>query len=509
MSRDPSVQDELGVLEDLTPVQRADRRWRKRALLALGLMLLGLLAWSLYRGFNPNAPVTYEDIEEHFKYGSIGSEPDKGIPYYIFKVLPELCADKLSRPEEGYASLGLLSEPGRDLPVGTSQRRVIVDRVGLNCAFCHSGTVREAPGSPKRIYTAMPANNLDLKGYVMFLSECAKDPRFTSDSVMAYIDRRFELGWLERLVYRYVVVDATRSALIEQAAKTAFIYRQPDWGPGRVDTFNPYKTLQFNFDMSHDTSVGTTDYAAVWNQGAREEAGMELHWDGNNKSVHERNMSAALGAGVIPPALDCGSLNRIEAYLKDLPPPKYPFAIDSALAARGKPLYEQWCAGCHAFGGEKTGKVTAWSDIQTDRERLDVWSYPLLSSFNTLYAGYAGKAGEAECRHVFTNFRKTDGYANVPLDGIWLRAPYLHNGSVPTLRDLLEPPDKRPRSFYRGYDVFDQENVGFVSTVEREGDRTFFRFDVSLRGNSNAGHTYGVDLTVDEKRALVEFMKSL
>ena len=54
----------------------------------------------------------------------------------------------------------------------------------------------------------------------------------------------------------------------------------------------------------------------------------------------------------------------------------------------------------------------------------------------------------------FSHFRKTNGYANMPLDGLWLRAPYLHNGSVPTLRALLFP-EERPAVFYRGYDVYD------------------------------------------------------
>ncbi len=63
----------------------------------------------------------------------------------------------------------------------------------------------------------------------------------------------------------------------------------------------------------------------------------------------------------------------------------------------------------------------------------------------------------------FNHFRKTNGYANMPLDGLWLRAPYLHNGSVPTLRALLFP-EERPAVFYRGYDVYDWTNVGFVSS---------------------------------------------
>jgi hypothetical protein len=53
------------------------------------------------------------------------------------------------------------------------------------------------------------------------------------------------------------------------------------------------------------------------------------------------------------------------------------------------------------------------------------------------------------------------GYVSPPLDGIWLRAPYLHNGSVPTLRDLLNSPNERPQSFRGGYDVFDSVKVGF------------------------------------------------
>jgi len=195
MSREQELQQtELGVLEDLTPVQKAEQRWRRKLFLALGIVLLLLLGWSLYRTFSPDAPVTYSDVEEHFKYGSLGSETVNGIPYYVFQVLPELCADKLPRPAEGYASLGFMFEPGRDLPIGTSKRRVMVDRVGLNCALCHSGSVRESPGSAHQIYAAMPANNLDLQGYVDFLSSCATDSRFTPENVMAYIDRRFELG---------------------------------------------------------------------------------------------------------------------------------------------------------------------------------------------------------------------------------------------------------------------------------------------------------------------------
>jgi hypothetical protein len=104
---------------------------------------------------------------------------------------------------------------------------------------------------------------------------------------------------------------------------------------------------------------------------------------------------------------------------------------------------------------------------------------------------------------------KTDGYVNSPLDGIWLRAPYLHNGSVPTLRDLLKKPDQRPKKFYRGNDVYDWSNVGFKADVAEEQGRKFFEYDTAKTGNRNGGHLYGTDLLDDEKNALIEYLKTL
>jgi hypothetical protein len=95
----------------------------------------------------------------------------------------------------------------------------------------------------------------------------------------------------------------------------------------------------------------------------------------------------------------------------------------------------------------------------------------------------------------------------MPLDGLWLRAPYLHNGSVSTMRDLLNPPEERPQVFYRGYDVYNFEDLGFVSTGP-EAEASGFRFDTSERGNGNQGHVYGTNLTQQEKDDLLEYLKT-
>jgi hypothetical protein len=76
------------------------------------------------------------------------------------------------------------------------------------------------------------------------------------------------------------------------------------------------------------------------------------------------------------------------------------------------------------------------------------------------------------------------------------------------MRDLLAAPDDRPDTFYRGYDVYDFADMGFVSSGA-EAERLGFLFDTSLPGNGNEGHTYGVDLTQAEKDALIEYLKTL
>jgi mono/diheme cytochrome c family protein len=479
---------------ELTPVERAERR-RSGLILFVIFLVLVVIAIYLYWALNPNRPTDYADINEHFKYGSIGSEPANGIPYWIFKVLPDMFPEKL--PGKGYASLGFIEEPGRDLPIGFSKRQVIFDRVGLNCAVCHTGTVRDSPQSIPRVITGMPANRLELQNYVRFLTSAASDARFTPDNVISAIEQRHKLGPIEKFIYR-AAVPLTRDALIEQGSRLSFVNSRPDWGAGRVDTFNPYKALQFHWPMDQDTSIGTSDYPSIWNQRPRE--GLQLHWDGNNTSVEERNKSAALGAGVTPASIDLDRLKRIEDWLLDLKAPAYPYSVDQTLAAKGEAIYQQSCASCHAFGSARVGTVIPIDEIGTDRHRLDSYTFTLATNQNLMYTGYPWR---------FSHFRKTNGYANMPLDGIWLRAPYLHNGSVPTLRDLLETADKRPKEFYRGYDVFDQKNVGFVFNVPSENGHQFFRYDTSLPGNGNGGHEYGTNLSEEDKAALVEYMKKL
>jgi hypothetical protein len=213
-------------------------------------------------------------------------------------------------------------------------------------------------------------------------------------------------------------------------------------------------------------------------------------------------LSGAIGDGADPAALPVKELAQLEEWLKEVPPPKYPFPIDRPLADAGRPIFEQHCAACHAFGGARTGKVIPLEEVGTDGHRLAMWSQEAADRYNRTYSAYPWR---------FKHFVRTDGYASVALDGIWLRAPYLHNGSVPTLADLLEPVAKRPVEFLRGYDVYDPQRVGFVSRREA-ARRLTFPYDTRVPGNGNGGHAgkeYGTELPAQQKRALLEYLKTL
>ena len=86
--------------------------------------------------------------------------------------------------------------------------------------------------------------------------------------------------------------------------------------------------------------------------------------------------------------------------------------------------------------------------------------------------------------------------------GVWARSPYLHNGSVRTMQELLTSPSARAKSFQRGSRSYDAVQMGYT-------DEGSYRFDTTAAGNSNAGHAYGTELSHSQKRELIEYLKTL
>lgn len=492
------------------PITRAQgrRRWRRLvALITGGAAILAVGLWASDR-YAPNRPVNYADPLEHFKYGSIGSDAENGLPLDIVRVLPSVFPEYLP-PGAGprdYRAFGFLQEPSRPMPIGFSVRRRILDRTNLNCAACHTGVVRRSADGPPMIVYGMPANTVDLQAFFEFLFRCADDPRFTPEALLAEIEADRPLFVVDRLLIRRAI-PRMRAELRDRQGRLAFLFEpgHPRFGPGRVDTFNPYKTDQaaagYPDGIPADERIGTVDFPSVWNQAPRD--GMELQWDGNNPSLRERNVSASFGAGATRESVDLPRIGRIERWLAALPPPPYPDEVDRSQLTRGEAVYRAACSRCHDLGGADVGRVVPIDQLGTDRHRLDSYT----PKFNGLLLAYGdGYSWD------FQHFRKTNGYANTPLDGIWARAPYLHNGSVPTLWDLLTPAERRPATFYRGHGVLDPEGLGVRGDVEEVNGRPSFLFNTTLPGNGNGGHTgepYGTELHDDDKRALIEYLKTL
>jgi mono/diheme cytochrome c family protein len=485
------------------------RRWLR---VALALFVVGGVgaAMFVYERFFREAPAPYfESDEDHFLFGSVGTEATDGLPYWIWLVLPRVFPDLLPAPG-GYASLGILSKPGYEMPVGLSKVTIGFPRVAINCAMCHAARVRLTPDDLPRVVAAAPSHQTTPQQYLRFLMDAAADPRFTAGNLLAEIAKNHRLSAMDRLLYRFAIIPATRRALLRLREESAWMHTRTEWGRGRIDPFNPVKFRVL--EQPVDETIGNSDMVPLWNFKAHAGYRYAYHWDGLNTDLREVVLSSAIGDGATTAWVDrdylrwdetdkreMSSLRRIMNYISELQPPTFPFPVDQPLAAEGAGVFRAECARCHAPGGQRFGDVVPVADVGTDRHRLDMWTKPSAAAYNAYAAGRSWG---------FSNFRTTAGYVAVALDGLWLRGPYLHNGSVPTLSDLLEPVERRPRLFWRGYDVIDPIKVGFVSDgpdAQREGTP----HDISRPGNSNAGHTYGTALPAETKRALLEYLKTL
>ncbi len=518
--------------------------------LVSAVMIVFLGSGLLFSAILYGEPEDFADIEDQFKYGSVGSDHflARGIPYLIWDVLPEMfppeeilmkmVAEKkeaekvMYAPRYGsadvprgrsYQAFGLLREEDKtarllgpdkkdvsiDRPIGFSKRNVFgIDFVGINCAFCHASTLRTSGASPPRIVLGMPANTTDIELFFQFLFGVAEQKRFAPRPVMREIlSKHPDLAFgrrvgasgirgvgheisnaLRRLTYRHALIPLTRMYITRLKHDFYFIdtenpTRIPRFGPGRVDAWSPGKTTLVNPPLPVTYPGGIIDHTSIWNQRAR--AGMQLHWDGNIDVLEERNIVAGLVVnGPNVECLDTGRLKRINKWIDARPAPRiYDFqpylgtntygAQDQvARVERGDVIFRHWCASCHAPDGDRIGQVEPLdgsgglrygrSDIRvqldTDPARMFNFTADLANALNTIGTD----------QWQLRNFKAQKGYANMLLDGIWLRAPYLHNGSVPTLRDLLNKPCQgenkphcRPATFYRGQDLYDWERVGF------------------------------------------------
>jgi cytochrome c peroxidase len=167
---------------------------------------------------------------------------------------------------------------------------------------------------------------------------------------------------------------------------------------------------------------------------------------------------------------------------------------------RGAELFARNCGQCHGPGNDAR---TSISDVKTDELRIHNFSLPMdgggqfdlalkaeLDAIMQQAYAYADAAADAQENPDSTVIGAPQGYANRSLEGVWATAPYLHNGSVASLADLLRPVSARSSVVTVGGRVYDMDRVGYAA-------------------DSGCGHDYGTQLGADDKKALLEYLKSL
>lgn len=272
----------------------------------------------------------------------------------------------------------------------------------------------------------------------------------------------------------------------------------------------------------------------------------KFHCDGNTTSFMERNLLQAMAIGALRngdttladlEAIHLSELRSRELKIPNFPDLKLPF--DQALADKGKILFEskvhpyenrmESCASCHSH---PEGKAYDLHEIGTDPRRYEFFNSPYAKEYKILkrIAESVKKIKLATIKSRPENFpsqlkyepvgaswsNNSGGYIARPLYGAWTSAPYLHNGTVRTITELLTPPSKREPYFFTGTRNYDIENLGYFSEefyspapdINTEAYKLSC-FDPATNTYSNLGHDYGTQWSPEEKKAVIEYLKTM
>ena len=197
--------------------------------------------------------------------------------------------------------------------------------------------------------------------------------------------------------------------------------------------------------------------------------------------------------------------NDVLAFINSIQPPKFPKAIDAPMAAEGKTIFIATCKKCHGTygdGGIYPNLLIPENIIKTDSALYTSnYSNPqMVNWFNQSWF----TTGDHPAKLV--PYR---GYIAPPLDGIWVTAPYLHNGSVPNLEAVLNS-KKRPKYWQRNFTTpsYNYEIPGYNYEVkDAPGNNEVY--NTSQKGFGNQGHYFGDKLTDPERRSVIEYLKTL
>jgi len=410
-----------------------------------------------------------------------------GIPYSAYK--------QISSPPDPAALIP--GRPGRNaqLPYNVTAYTTPqgVKLAVNNCLTCHAGFF------DGKLVIGLGNENLDF----------TEDHTAAVESAGAYVDDQAEAAewrrWADRIraMAPYRITDTVGANPAINMTLALIAHRDPEtlaWSPEPLIE-PPPKT------------VAPVSVPPWWRMAKKNAAYYNTEGRGD--------LARAMMVGAIFCADDVDTVRKIDTYAPDIlayfasiKPPPWPFGVDNKLAEQGRIVFEQTCSGCHGSYGEQPSYpnlVLGLDEIGTDpvmaQNAAGGASDRFIRWFNRSYYGETARAAPAL------------GYIAPPLDGIWVTAPYLHNGSVPTIEALLDS-SKRPTYWTRSYQSsaadYDPVALGWRHTALAQGktgtDDMRERkkiYDTTLPGHSNAGHVFGDGLTPEERKAVLEYLKTL
>ncbi len=490
------------------------------------------------------------------------------------------------------------------LPVGFTTNGSDNDKaVGMTCSACHTRQI-EVAGTPYRI-DGGPAI-VNFQGFLSDL-DTAVDTILKNDKAFADFAVKV-LGASPSKDKVKQLHDAVSAWFLRYDTLMKASLPADPWGPSRLDAVTMIFNRLTGLDIGKPPSYIIADnikradapvrYPFLWNAPIQDKTQWPGFADNGDKILGlSRNLGEVFGVfAVFHPKKDptrlsgidyladnsanFDGLEKLEDLIEKLGPPKWPWAVDKDLAAKGKAIYTKTCAAnCHEIkkGAFRSLFHETWAtpiqDVGTDSREYDVLAgmvdtgvlngaaipfigtplKPQDKAFSVLGLAVSesiiqqaesmlpggGKMSMQEklkmklakifLRPELKHLSSLKGAFRMPaagptttksaapsfayearvMEGIWATAPYLHNGSVPTLAELLKPAAERVASFKIG-PAYDTTNLG-LAVEQTKFDYTLKTTDCSERnsGNSRCGHEFGTTLSAEDKKALLEYLKIL
>jgi len=425
--------------------------------------------------------------------------------------------------------LGLVAgEVHRDFP------KVRLEVANLGCAACHAGILHDANGKPTRtVWLGVPNSSLDIDAYAAgvsaaIVSASADEERVIAALLALYPDTSTdEIATLRHFVWPRLM---KRLPQLRNGDVLAF----HNGGPGRSNGVEALKLRLRSgaIDPSAAATMSIPELASEPLRSALLSDGLyalrgSTRFAARDVDVVDDPMRLANIVGFFTVSTMGVKPSRVPSilphvadvitFLRDgYEPPVFPGPIDGSKARRGAHVYAEHCAGCHGDYAEIDGRphlshypnqLSPLAEIGSDPSRNHAVTPALLTAI------------EQSTFSHYTDAAQTGGYVAPVLSGIWASAPYLHNGSVPTLWHLMHP-KQRPARFQVGGHALDYRLVG-VAGEPNGGDAWTYPadyvpwsvprwFDTSEPGQSNRGHEQDFESLAEcDKDDLLEYLKRL